>query len=732
MHNFINGKNIKYDLNIKVNRSIYMEFYKKYSAIFFALLAIFLTISFLGLENLNFQNTKWLYTIADVSNSQNGWIFFKNDIWHFPLGKNPNYGLDIATSIVFSDSIPLFAFLFKIFKSFLPENFQYFSLWIFLCFFLQSYLAFLIIYKKTNNLFYSFLSSLLFILSPIFLYRLGSNLSLAGQWLILLGYYIYFFANKNKSNYFWTILLILSTLVHLYFTAMLFVIYGFFILQTFLSTKKINKIIVNYSFTIISVLIFMYIFGYFETEFMGSVSRGYGVFGLDILGIFDPQHSTDDLNWSFFLKNIEGTTGEGFNYLGLGIIILLFFIILIFFVKVIKNKKIFNLFLKKNIFFLFIVILLTSWAITTKIHFGGKEILNIPIPNYILGTLSIFGATGRFFWPVYYLIIIFSLFYLYENLNKKTSFLFLLTILLIQFLDLSPGLKNYFLYKKHIGEPKILTESLWKEIPKNFEKLRTTYLFNNYGPIFLSLDYFIGTHGIQKTDIVLSASLPRSKAALARYGLAKKIYYEKKLPADTAYIVDNLGHLKQIKYYLKNTDTGFFLRDDFWLALPGKKHKMSINDLKELEKITFNNFEINKNYELNFSEKNKYLGFGWSHNFSNTGVWSEGNLSFLLFSLDNLNKNDLKLTLNIETFKGNNNKNFNLEIYFNDKLKNSINLNKNRNIKNIYIDLDYNEIDKENIIIFKFNNLKSPLDTFSSPDARKLGILLKSLKITKK
>ena len=106
MHNFINGKNIKYDLNIKVNRSIYMEFYKKYSAIFFALLAIFLTISFLGLENLNFQNTKWLYTIADVSNSQNGWIFFKNDIWHFPLGKNPNYGLDIASSIVFSDSIP--------------------------------------------------------------------------------------------------------------------------------------------------------------------------------------------------------------------------------------------------------------------------------------------------------------------------------------------------------------------------------------------------------------------------------------------------------------------------------------------------------------------------------------------------------------------------------------------------------------------------------------------------
>ena len=122
-----------------------MEFYKKYSVVFFALLAFFLTIGFLGFENLNFQNSKWLYTVADISNSQNGWIFFKNDIWHFPFGKNPNYGLDIASSIIFSDSIPLFAFFFKIFKNFLPEIFQYFTLWIFLCFFLQSYIAFLII-----------------------------------------------------------------------------------------------------------------------------------------------------------------------------------------------------------------------------------------------------------------------------------------------------------------------------------------------------------------------------------------------------------------------------------------------------------------------------------------------------------------------------------------------------------------------------------------------------------
>ena len=159
---------------------------------------------------------------------------------------------------------------------------------------------------------------------------------------------------------------------------------------------------------------------------------------------------------------------------------------------------------------------------------------------------------------------------------------------------------------------------------------------------------------------------------------------------------------------------------------------MTINDLKELEKITFNNFEINKNYKLNFNERNKYLGFGWSHNFSKSGVWSEGDLSFLLFSLDKSNNSDLTLTLDIEAYQGNDNENFNIEIYFNDKLQDSINLYKNKGIKNLYINLNYEDIDEENVVIFKFSNLKSPLDSFKSPDARKLGILLKSLKITKK
>ena len=93
---------------------------------FFLLLALILTISFIGLKNISFNEVSWLLGAGDTSNSQNAWTFFRNDIWHFPFGKNPNYGLDISSSIIFTDSIPFLALIFKSLKIFLGPNFQYF------------------------------------------------------------------------------------------------------------------------------------------------------------------------------------------------------------------------------------------------------------------------------------------------------------------------------------------------------------------------------------------------------------------------------------------------------------------------------------------------------------------------------------------------------------------------------------------------------------------------------
>ena len=135
------------------------------------IISFLISLYLLGFDNLNFLNKNWLY-LGDLYQYQIGWEFFRNDSWKFPLGFNPNYGLELGNSIVFTDSIPLLAFIFKLFKNFLPENFQYFSLWIVLSIYLQLLFSYLIIFNLTKNFYFSIISMFFFILAPIFCFML--------------------------------------------------------------------------------------------------------------------------------------------------------------------------------------------------------------------------------------------------------------------------------------------------------------------------------------------------------------------------------------------------------------------------------------------------------------------------------------------------------------------------------------------------------------------------------
>ena len=81
--------------------------------LFYFLISLALTSLFIGYDNLSIYKTKWLFSGDDRSAHQIGWYFFRNDIWRFPLGINPNFGDQIGNSIVSSDSIPIFALIFK-------------------------------------------------------------------------------------------------------------------------------------------------------------------------------------------------------------------------------------------------------------------------------------------------------------------------------------------------------------------------------------------------------------------------------------------------------------------------------------------------------------------------------------------------------------------------------------------------------------------------------------------
>jgi len=180
------------------------------------LLAFFLLI---GPKALIPTNIAWLSS-GDPAQHYLGWAFYRFSPWTNPIGLNPDYGMDISSSIVYSDSIPLMAILLKPFSVWLPATFQYLGIWALLCFVLQGYFAYLLLGRITKEPILKILGAGFFIFAPPFLWRLGVHAAYASHFLIL-GALVLTFGSvehpfNKKSFLAWIALLFTSLLVSFY------------------------------------------------------------------------------------------------------------------------------------------------------------------------------------------------------------------------------------------------------------------------------------------------------------------------------------------------------------------------------------------------------------------------------------------------------------------------------------------------------------------------------------
>ncbi len=98
-------------------------------------LSVVVFCSIYGVKVLNPTYTDWLLVSGgDLTQHYLGWTAYRTCSWQFPLGMTNTLAYPNKTSVIFTDSIPLFAVLFKLFSPVLPEKFQYFGLWGIVCF----------------------------------------------------------------------------------------------------------------------------------------------------------------------------------------------------------------------------------------------------------------------------------------------------------------------------------------------------------------------------------------------------------------------------------------------------------------------------------------------------------------------------------------------------------------------------------------------------------------------
>tara|TARA_B110000037_G_C17018589_1_gene464293 strand:- start:10 stop:759 length:750 start_codon:yes stop_codon:yes gene_type:complete len=162
-----------------------------------------------------------------------GWSFFRNDPWTWPLGKITSLNYPEGTSIVYTDSLPLFALFFKLFEGYLPEPFQYRGIWVAFCYVMTGVSSALLIRRVTNSWLFVVFGSLFLLINPVILIRTLGHYTLAGQWLIILALYLYLKPSNYGTKIRWTLLCGVASLVHFYLLLMVLALFGAFLLRVF-------------------------------------------------------------------------------------------------------------------------------------------------------------------------------------------------------------------------------------------------------------------------------------------------------------------------------------------------------------------------------------------------------------------------------------------------------------------------------------------------------------------
>ena len=435
-----------------------------------------------GFNALDVTNDIWLLNAEDLNQHYIGWKFFRRSNWHFPIGL-----IDGITakpiSIIYTDSIPVFAILFKLLSPILPSTFQYFGLWALTCFVLQAYFAMILLHAFIKDNVSVVLGSVFFVLSPIVLMRMFTHSALGGNWIILAALSAWAHGKSIKGYRHnitvWGTLMALAVSIHIYFVPMIFAIMCANGLNQFLDNK--NKVIAKLLVTTIGAsvmiaLFTMFVLGAFYGE-SNVLQGGVREFSTNLNSFYNSR------GLSLFMRGyplISHSQGEGYAYLGVGIMAIMLLGAMGEFIS--KGKV--NAEGKNALFSVGVLTFVCGgYALSPRVTWNDKILFDIPWPNVVIKIFSIFRATGRFIWPVYYIIFVIAIVLLTKVFAKKNrlAHLFIVLGLFLQIADNFPLINSVYNRTKSNVFPSIIQNNSWEELNGSFDNIEFITSFSNIG-----------------------------------------------------------------------------------------------------------------------------------------------------------------------------------------------------------------------------------------------------------
>jgi uncharacterized protein DUF6311 len=333
---------------------------------------------------------------ADRAMHTLGWMFYRDSPWGIPPGASPRLGIELANSIALVDGLPLFAVPLKLIRDWLPHPFQYWGYWWLLCCVLQALFSYLFGRELGARRLIALIAAGFAVITPAFVFRLTLHMALSGHWLILAALWLY--AKRTPPRLFaWPLLLVVTSAVHAYLLAMVLALWAASLVQRLLLRRLgwrplLGEVLLAFGATATT----MWAVGLFYTGSLDSI--GYGFYRLNLLWPFITYR-----DWSHIFPDLPHAEYdyEGISFLGVGILAILALGILTG--AVLKLRVLVT---RRWVPLVLIVLILTIFALSNQLGVLDIKALEIPTGGPIKFLGETFRSTGRFNWPLLYIITI--------------------------------------------------------------------------------------------------------------------------------------------------------------------------------------------------------------------------------------------------------------------------------------------------------------------------------------
>jgi hypothetical protein len=270
------------------------------------------------------------------------------------------------------------------------------------------------------------------------------------------------------------VLIILSSLIHIYLWAMVMIIFGAMAASDVLLGPhgRLGALVWSMGLLGLAALCIVGI-GYLGLR-SSAENTGYPTFTTNLLSPFYSSHSwfsprsvellrqmrADSSAWTFFVNQRPDATGgqyyEGASYLGAGVLLIAALAV----VRI--GRAGIGTILRRHIFLVGVAFVALAFAVSPQLTFGDTVIRLWTLDNALLSMLSAFRASGRFVWIPAYLLMIAAIVIVVRTTPRPIGAGLLAAAALLQFIDAQP-LRKAIAFDTQRGVP-FFDEDAWRPI----------------------------------------------------------------------------------------------------------------------------------------------------------------------------------------------------------------------------------------------------------------------------